>query len=88
MAPSLTAYDRLSLAEKILKLFRIERFTYLGVSLVTTLVLILVGYQSLTQQYASKSAAGLMFGSAGVVTLSINRLLVMFNRVFKAVLGI
>lgn len=82
------ATARLTLAERILRIFRIERFTYLTVSVITCAVLIWAGYQMLSQPSARERLVGLMFGSAGVVSLSIARLLMVFNKVFKAVLGV
>jgi hypothetical protein len=87
MAPDSTAQDRFEVAQRIVQLFRWERFSYLGLTFITACVVIIVGFQDITKKDASVGSAGLLFGSAGVVTFNISRLLNMFNVIILQVFG-
>jgi hypothetical protein len=67
------------------QLFRWERFSYLGLTFLTACVVIFVGFEAITKPGASLSSASLMFGSAGIVTFNIARLLTMFNVILESV---
>lgn len=83
---NLTADERFTLAKSIVQLFWPERYTYLGLSFITAVLVIWVGYKSITQPGTQGAAAGVFFGSGGIVTFNIGRLSTMFNKVFDAVL--
>lgn len=85
MAPQLSANERFEVAERIVQLFRWERFSYLGLTFLTACVVIFVGFEAITKPGASLSSASLMFGSAGIVTFNIARLLTMFNVILESV---
>ena len=87
MPPDSTANDRFEVAQRIVQLFRWERFCYLGLTFITACVVIIVGVQVLTKRDASLTSASLLFGSAGVVTFNISRLLNMFNVIILQVFG-
>jgi len=83
-----TADDRFEVAQKVVKLFRWERFSYLALTFITACVVIAVGVQDLFfKKDASVSSAILLFGSTGVVTFNISRLLNMFNVIISQVFG-
>ena len=79
-----TPQNRLDVAKQIVELFRWERFTYLAVSLLTALIVILVGLQA-RKDNAPISDLSLLFGSGGIIAFNVSRLLTMFNTVLGAV---
>jgi hypothetical protein len=87
MAPkSETTADRAESARAIVKLFSLERYCYLALSLVTAAFILYVGYQAIESPTGDRVAtACALCGSGGVVTYNIGRLLNMFNRVIDAV---
>lgn len=87
MADELSAGERLVLAERIVALFQAERIIYLSLSAIAFIVTITVGIQAIKQPNASIAAATAIFGSSGIVAISISRLLLIPNKVFKIVFG-
>lgn len=76
---------RLDAAERLLKLFLLERIVYISATVASLLVLFIVVAISLLRQKAEPSAVLIMFGSTGAVTITAGRVLSMFNRVMGAV---
>jgi hypothetical protein len=81
-----TTADRVESAKAIVKLFSLERYSFFAVSLITAAFVVYVGVQAVLYPAGNKLATlGALFGSGGVVTFNIARLLSMFNKVIDAV---
>jgi hypothetical protein len=69
--------------KELLKLFWLERYAFLTLSIVAGALVVYAGFEAIheTNNGNRASAVGLFFGSGGVATYSIGRLLVMVNKV-------
>jgi hypothetical protein len=87
MAPEDTGeQQRYATAEQIVRLFRPERIIYLSLSVVSALLVLYLGCETILQPGDKMTASGFLFGSTGLITFNIGRLLKMFDKVFDAVL--
>ena len=77
--------SRLMAAERLLKLFQMERFAYLAATMLAITFLIVTAIVLILKE--SYPLAFGMFGSCGVITLTIGRLLRLWNQVFEAIQG-
>jgi hypothetical protein len=87
MAPAReSTRERMESARELVNLFRLERYSYLFLSCLTAAFVIYVGWQAYTSPIDNKiPTVVVLFGSGGVVTFNISKLLVMFNKVIDAV---
>jgi hypothetical protein len=84
--PRESTKERTEAAKELVKLFRLERYSYLFLSCITAIFVIYVGIQAYVNPIDNKVAtASVLCGSGGIVTYNISRLLVMFNKVLDAV---
>jgi hypothetical protein len=74
---------RLKIVERMVETFRFERFAYLGLSALAAAVLLLSSVWMLRERQFALATA--MFGSTGVLTLALTRLLHMWNQAWKLV---
>jgi hypothetical protein len=74
---------RLKIVERMVETFRFERFAYLGLSVLAAAVLLVASIWMFTTGHLTLAAA--MFGSTGVLTLALTRLLHMWNQAWKLV---
>jgi hypothetical protein len=83
-----TLGDRVAAIERITALFKWERQVYLVLTTASALVIIISGVYGIYKNGLDIPVATLMFGSTGVVTFSIGRLLTMWNRAIDIVAGV
>ena len=76
---------RMRMVERMLAAFRFERFAYLILSFIACLVLL--GASVWLFKSRDTTAALAIFGSSGVLTLTLARLLYMWNQAWKLVAG-
>ncbi len=79
--------ERLEAVERLVELFRLERYVYLGVTLVSFLVLLGSGISIILREQSDHSILTLLFGSSGLITYSTGRVLWMWNGALKAVMA-
>jgi hypothetical protein len=83
-----TLGDRVAAIERITALFKWERQVYLVLTTTSALIIISSGVYGLFKNGLDVTVATLMFGSTGLVTLSVARLLTMWNRAIEMVAGV
>ena len=71
------------IARELLKLFWLERYIFLGLSVLAGLVTVYAGYKALEDH----SSVTVFFGSGGVVTFALGRTLAFFDKVTKIAFG-
>lgn len=76
---------RIRMVERMLAAFRFERFAYLALSFIACLVLL--GASIWLFMSKDTTAALAIFGSSGVLTLALARMLTMWNQAWKLVVG-
>lgn len=76
---------RMRMVERMLAAFRFERFAYLALSFIACLVLL--GASVWLFKSKDTTAALAIFGSSGVLTLTLARMLYMWNQAWKLVAG-
>jgi protein-S-isoprenylcysteine O-methyltransferase Ste14 len=76
---------RMRMVERMLAAFRFERFAYLALSFIACLVLL--GASIWLFKSKDTTAALAIFGSSGVLTLTLARMLYMWNQAWKLVAG-
>jgi uncharacterized membrane protein len=77
---------RLKVAREVVDMFFAERVIYLVLSIISAAVVIFTGWQMLQNKPDTRPATlGLLFGTGGVVTFNLARLLTMFNTVIDKV---
>jgi hypothetical protein len=77
--------DRIEAIERITKLFKIERFIYIAVLCLSLLILFITITLSLFKKGDITIILPLMFGSGGLVTVTIGGILYMWNRSLKII---
>lgn len=76
---------RVEAAERLAALFRIERFVYLAVTLISFLLLVGVALQMISQKQGQVVEWGMLFGSTGLITVTANRVLQMWSQSLRMV---
>lgn len=76
----MTLKDRLEVVKEITNLFKLERYVFLGATAVAAVITLIVAYYALSSHSISKATAGALFGTGGAVTLTGNRLIMMWSK--------
>ena len=72
---------KLKAVERMVGLFKMERMTYLGVTLISLIMLLGAGvYMFIDDKVNQMAVLSLMFGSSGLITYSAGRLLKMWDQ--------
>ena len=71
--------------ERLLKMFRAERYVYLALTGVSFVLLLYAGYLLISRQSADTATLVAIFGSSGLVAASSARISLFFNKAFKLV---
>jgi hypothetical protein len=79
MAPPSLA-ERVSAVRQVTELFRTERLVYLGLTTVAVLLLLASALGLILQKSGDPATLTLLFGSSGLITVSLTRLLKMWDR--------
>ena len=74
---------RMEVVEKLTKLFQFERMVYLGVTVISLIMLLASGVSLMIKGQAGKAELSLLFGSSGLITYTAGRLLFMWNEALK-----
>jgi len=74
---------RMKVVEKLTKLFKFERMVYLGVTVISLIMLLVSGVSLIVRGQAGKAELSLLFGSSGLITYTAGRLLFMWNEALK-----
>jgi hypothetical protein len=77
--------DRVEAVERLALLFRVERFVYLGVTVISFLLLLTIAVRIFIQGGAQIAEWGLLFGSSGLITITANRVLQMWSQALRMV---
>lgn len=75
----------LNALERLLNMFRIERFVYLMLTALSFLILIYAGYLMITKENGNTEILVAVFGSTGLITASSARISYFFNRAFALI---
>jgi len=75
-----TFEERVNAIERVTALFRAERITYLILTTLALILLIVSAVMLLVQRGANAATLTLLFGSSGLVTISLARVLKMWDR--------
>lgn len=76
---------RYEIVEKLTKLFKFERMVYLFMTIIALLILLVTITLTIINGAAKTADLTLMFGSSGLITLSIGRLLKMWDQALKTI---
>jgi hypothetical protein len=74
---------RMEVVEKLTKLFKFERMVYLGVTVISLIMLLASGVSLIIKGQAGMAELSLLFGSSGLITYTAGRLLFMWNEALK-----
>ena len=77
--------DRVEAVERLARLFKVERFVYLGVTGISFLLLLTIAVRIFIQGGAQIAEWGLLFGSSGLITVTANRVLQMWSQALRMV---
>jgi hypothetical protein len=75
----------LNALDRLLKMFMVERYVYLGLTAFSFLLLLYAGYLLLTTRGANTEILVAVFGGSGLVAASSARISWFFNRAFTLV---
>jgi len=71
--------------ERLLNLFKIERYVYLGLTAASFLLLLYAGYLIVTSDTTDKTTLATIFGGSGLIAACSYRTSYFFNKAFKLV---
>ena len=79
--------DRVKAVEHLLKIFRLERLVYLFTTGLALVLLIVSSAELLFENENELAVASALFGSSGLITYSIGRLLRMWDQALRLLQG-
>ena len=74
---------RMDVVERLTNLFRFERMVYLGITIISLIMLLASGISLLIKGEAGPADLSLLFGSSGTITYTAGRLLFMWNEALR-----
>lgn len=74
--------------ERLLEMFRVERYVYLGLTGLSFFLLLYAGYLLIVSQTADKATLISIFGSSGLVVAASARISFFFNKAFDLIGGL
>jgi hypothetical protein len=74
---------RMDVLERLTSLFRFERMVYLGITIISLIMLLASGVSLLIKGEPGSAELSLLFGSSGTITYTAGRLLFMWNEALK-----
>jgi hypothetical protein len=77
--------DTLDAVDRLLKMFVVERYVYLVLTIASFLILLIFGYQVATTKQANTEVVVAVFGGSGLVAASSARISWFFNRAFSLI---
>ena len=77
--------QRIAAVQQLLALFKWERLTYLAVNGVALVMLLVAGGILIFRNNADGATLTMLFGSSGLITLSIGRLLRMWDQALQLI---
>ena len=77
--------ETLDALDRLLKMFMIERYVYLVLTVTSFAILLIFGYQLVTTKNASIEILTAVFGGSGLVAASSVRISWFFNRAFTLI---
>lgn len=75
--------QKLMVVERLTVLFKFERMVYLGVTVISLIMLLTSGVMLILEEKAGPAEMTLLFGSSGSITYTAGRLLNMWNEALK-----
>ncbi|HTT19612.1 MAG TPA: hypothetical protein VMG82_11725 [Candidatus Sulfotelmatobacter sp.] len=78
-----TLDERIRAIEQLTRIFRADRTLFLGATLLALLFLLAVAVRLLIEGKGSMAEWGTLFGSSGLITLTINRTLQMWTQALR-----
>ena len=81
--PDDTIEQRMEVVKKLTELFKFERMVYLGITVVSLLVIISCGIALYIRDQVQFAELSLLFGSSGAITYTAGRLLFIWNEALK-----
>jgi hypothetical protein len=78
---------KLGAVRELLRLFRAERIAYLMVAVASVLMMLYCAFQVLQKDSADPSALVGLFGSGGLISLGMARMLTMWTQALRLVAG-
>ncbi len=75
--------ERLEVVKELTKLFKFERMVYLGVTIISLIMLMGSALSLMLKGQAGSAELTMLFGSSGLITYSAGRLLFMWNEALK-----
>lgn len=77
--------NRLDVVERLVTIFKVERFVYLTITVISFLLLFGVAVRMFIQGTAQIAEWGLLFGSSGLISFTANRILQMYSEALRMV---
>jgi hypothetical protein len=78
---------RLRAVQTLVKLFSFERYVYLGITSLSLLMLLLAAGKLLISNHPDVAVLAALFGSSGLITYSLGRLLRMWDQAMRLLTG-
>ena len=85
--PKSTIATRMDAVERLTELFRLERFVYLAVTIISLVMLLTSAGVLLYKKQADAVELTGLFGSSGLITYSAGRLLFMWTQALRLLAG-
>jgi hypothetical protein len=85
--PEANMDDRMKAIERLILLFRMERFVHLGTTTLSLCMLLGSAGFLIFKSKADPATLAMLFGSSGLITYSANRLLKMWDQAVRIVAG-
>lgn len=79
--------ERVVAVERLTRLFRAERVVYLLASLLSVALLLFCAFAIVVENGPNAAALSTLFGSTGILSLAIGRLLTMWTQAMRLVAG-
>lgn len=83
--PPYNLQDTLDALDRLLKMFMVERYVYLALTVASFAILLIFGFQLATTRTASVEVLTAVFGGSGLIAASSARISWFFNRAFTLI---
>lgn len=78
---------RMDAVEKLMSLFKLERMVYISATAISVIILLANTVVALLKKESGAAELTLLFGSAGLITITVGRLLYMWNQAIRIIVG-
>lgn len=81
--PKVNISEILDAMERLMRMFAVERYVYLAITVVALLIILFYGYRITTTENPDTTTLVAIFGGSGLISLSAMRTTMFFQRAFS-----